>query len=165
MTQLPELTAVVASAQNDVIGLHGQMPWHLPADLQHFKRLTQGGTVIMGRSTFDSLGRPLPRRRNIVLTRQRDWSATGVDVVRGAEELGAILEEPAFLIGGGQIYAEFWPWVSCLEWTRVHADPQGDTWFRPNLDDFERVATEHHAADASHAFAMDFETWRRSAGG
>lgn len=163
MPQLPDLIAVVASALNDVIGLDGQMPWHLPADLKHFKRLTQGGTVIMGRHTFDSLGRPLPHRRNIVLTRQSDWSAPGVDVVHGVQDLGAILTEPAFLIGGGQIYAELWPWVRRLEWTRIHTHPQGDTWFRPALDDFERVQSTHHAADAHNTHAMDFETWQRMA--
>lgn len=161
MIELPPLTAVVASAQNDVIGFNGQMPWRQPADLQHFKALTQGGTVVMGRNTFDSLGRPLPNRRNIVLTRQQNWSADGVDVVRDIQGLGELLGDSAFLIGGGQIYSELWPWVQRLEWTRIHANPEGDTWFRPNMDEFQRLSCEHYPADANNAHAMDFETWLR----
>jgi len=159
----PEIVLVVASAKNDVIGLQGDMPWHLPADLAHFKRLTTGGVILMGRKTFESIGsRPLPRRTNLVLTRDCDWSAPGVEAVPSLEEAASRAQETLFVIGGSQVYAEAIPQAARIEWTRIDAEPQGDTWFRPDLAGFERTQTQHQPADSRNAHAMTFETWVRS---
>lgn len=160
----PKITLVVASAINDVIGLDGVMPWHLPADLAHFRKLTTGGTVVMGRKTFESLGnppRPLPNRRNVVLTRDKGWSAPGVDSVRSLDEVFKFPETNVFIIGGGTVYEQAFPIADAIEWTRIHAHPQGDTFFQPPLDAFQRVSTQRYVADDRNPFDLDFERWER----
>lgn len=160
----PQLTLVVASALNDVIGLGGIMPWHLPADLAHFRELTTGGTVLMGRKTFESLGnppRPLPKRRNIVLTRDRSWAADGVETRESLEQALELPEENIFVIGGGNVYEQAFGQADAIEWTRIHAHPTGDTYFRPPLDAFRRVSSSHRPADEKNAFNLDFERWER----
>lgn len=166
MSALPRLVLVVASAANDVIGHQGGMPWHLPADLAHFKRLTLGGSVLMGRRTFDSLGdppRPLPRRRNLVLTRDTNWQAEGVERVAGLDEALRRVPGTLHVIGGARVYELAWPQAQVLHWTRIAAEPPGDTYFRPDLSGWQRVAVEERAADEKNPHALRFERWERGA--
>ncbi len=161
----PEIVLVVARADNGVIGMEGAMPWHLPADLKRFKKLTVGKPVIMGRKTFESIGKPLPARHNIVLTRDTDWTAEGVTVVPNlAEAIAAAGLDPRtraehyMVIGGAEIYRLALPSASRIELTEIHASPEGDTWF-PEIDKgrWHEVAREKHpASDGNPAF--DFVT-------
>ncbi len=118
-------------ASNRVIGRAGSLPWRLPADLAFFKQVTTGHPVVMGRKTYDSIGRPLPKRRNIVLTRSRSWSAPGVEVIHQPDELLALpgLEGQVFIIGGAEIYAAFLPITADLLVSHVIAPHAGDTCF------------------------------------
>jgi dihydrofolate reductase len=134
-----DITLVVARAKNGVIGWQGGLPWHLPADLKRFKAITVGKPVVMGRKTFESIGRPLPGRHNIVLTRAADWQAEGVTVVPNlAEAVAAAGLDPRtrgdlMIIGGAEIYALALPVATRIEVTEVDAEPQGDT-FLPAFD-------------------------------
>jgi dihydrofolate reductase len=132
------VTLVAAVAANGVIGVDGELPWQLPADLAHFKRLTMGHPMIMGRATFDSIGRALPGRTTIVVTRDPGWSADGVETAASlpdALERAASLDDDIFIVGGGQIYAQALEsdLVDLLCITRVAAAPEGDTTF-PAID-------------------------------
>ena len=163
---------VVAVADNDVIGKDGAMPWHVPADLRHFRRLTVGKPVVMGRKTFESIGKPLPGRHNIVLTRQAGWHADGVTIASNLAEAVAAagLHRDArapqiMVIGGAQIYAEALPVVTRAELTRIHVSPEGDTHFPP-LDpaQWKQIAQERHPAQDAVP-AHSFTTWVRKAAG
>lgn len=164
----PAVIFVVAMARNGVIGRNGVLPWHLPEDLRHFKRLTLGKPVLMGRRTYESIGKPLPGRENLVLTRSEGWNAAGVVAVhsldqaisraRGASELA--------VIGGAEIFELCMPLVVRIYLTRVDADLEGDAVF-PALDLSEwRESDLHiHPADERNAYAMSFVTLdRRPAG-
>ena len=134
----PRITLVAAVARNGVIGADGGMPWHLPADLRHFKAVTMGHPMVMGRRTFDSIGRALPGRRTIVVTRDRGWSAPGVDVAHSLEDaLAAAADgdpaQPVMVVGGGEIYRQAMPLADRLEITHVDTDASGDTTF-PDID-------------------------------
>ncbi len=156
-----EIVLVVASARNDVIGFRGDMPWHQPADLAHFKAVTTGGVILMGRKTFESIGsRPLPNRVNLVLTRDASWSAQGARRVQSFKEACELAGERLFVIGGAQVYAEALPLADRIEWTRIEASPEGDTWFQPPAG-FVRSHMEIYPADAKNQYAMTFETWLR----
>jgi dihydrofolate reductase len=149
-----DITLVVARARNGVIGLNGAMPWHLPADLKRFKAITIGKPVVMGRKTFESIGKPLPGRHNIVLTRQAGWTADGVTVVPNlAEAIAAAGLDPRIrghimIIGGAEIYALALPIATRVELTEVDAEPEGDT-FLPAFDParWEEIARVTHAAE------------------
>lgn len=126
----PEIVLVVARADNGVIGSQGAMPWHIPGDLKRFKRITLGKPVVMGRKTFESIGKPLPGRHNIVLTRQQGWRAEGVTVVANlAEAIAAAGASEIMIIGGAEIYREALPSATRIELTEIHASPDGDTHF------------------------------------
>ena len=127
----PHLTAIVAMTPSRVIGRNGALPWHLPEDLAFFKRTTSGHPVVMGRKTFESIGRPLPKRRNIVLTRDLAWSSPGVEVIHRPEDLEKLpaLEGRVFIIGGSEIYAAFLPCTDDLLVSHVFAEHEGDTRF------------------------------------
>ena len=132
------ISMIAAMANNRVIGLDNKMPWHLPADLQHFKKVTTGKPVIMGRKTFESIGRPLPGRRNIIITRNSEYTAQGIEVVTtpdAALELVATTEE-VMIIGGGNIYEQFLPKAERLYLTFIDLDVKGDTQF----PDYNKVA-------------------------
>ena len=144
-----EIFLVVAVAANGVIGRDGAMPWHLPNDLRHFKALTTGKPMIMGRKTFESLPGLLPGRRHIVLTRDRTWAEDGAEVARSPEEAIALANAPHIaVIGGAEIYRQFLPHADRIEWTEVAAEPEGDTRF-PDFDRSEWIeaAREDHPAD------------------
>jgi dihydrofolate reductase len=132
----PEIVLILARAENGVIGADGWMPWHLPDDLKRFKRMTVGKPVIMGRKTFETFGKPLPARHNIVMTRQEDWTADGVTVAANlAEAIAAAGLNPKarapviFVAGGAEIYRLALPSATRIELTEVHAAPEGDTVF------------------------------------
>jgi dihydrofolate reductase len=155
----PHLTAIVAMTPQRVIGREGSLPWHLPADLAFFKRMTSGHPVVMGRRTFESIGRPLPGRRNIVLTRDPAWSAGGVEVIRRPEDLESLpgLEGRVFIIGGSEIYAAFLPQLDDLLVSHVLAAHEGDTFFPEFESEFP-----HSELLESHG---DFEVrrwWRKT---
>jgi dihydrofolate reductase len=130
-TARPRLTIVVARARNGVIGRDNALPWHLPEDLRHFKATTMGHPVLMGRRTFESIGRPLPGRRNIVITRKPDWSHPGCERAGSVEEAVTLCagSPEAFVIGGAQVYADALPLVDALVLTEVDAAPEGDAHF------------------------------------
>jgi dihydrofolate reductase len=158
------ISMIVAVSDNQVIGRDNALPWHLPADLQRFKALTMGKPMLMGRRTFESIGRALPGRVSLVLTRSPDWSAPGARVVRSFDEAVAAAGDAGELcvIGGAEVFRLAWPHVERLYLTRVHAELAGDTHF-PELaaDEWRELARETHAADARNAYAMTFTTLER----
>ena len=125
------LTAIVAMTPERVIGRAGTLPWHLPEDLAFFKRTTTGYPIVMGRKTYESIGRPLPKRRNIVLTRDKNWSATGVEVIHSAADLDQLpeLDGEVFIIGGAEIYAAFMGRLDALLVSHIFEAHEGDTRF------------------------------------
>ena len=159
------ITLIVASARNGVIGADNAIPWHLPDDLRFFKRTTLGHPIIMGRKTYASIGRPLPKRQNIVVTRNKAFSAPGIDVVHGLSEAFALARETGttecFVIGGGELYRHSLPIADRLHWTRVEAEVEGDVRFPEPGPDWAMMAAEPHAQDADHAHAFRFERWER----
>ena len=160
-----KLTAIVAAAENGVIGRDGQLPWHLPADLKHFKVRTMGRPVIMGRKTWESIGRPLPGRVNVVLTGQQGWSAAGALVAHSLDEALALPEvagaDEAMILGGARLFAEALPRCDELELTRVHAEVEGDTFFHFDESAWELDASEGITPDEKNAWPITFETWVR----
>ncbi len=167
-----KIVLVVAVARNGVIGRDGDLPWRLPSDLKRFKQLTIGRPVLMGRKTWESIGRPLPGRPNIVVTRDAAFSAPGAEVVSSLDEgLAAARREAKALgvdevcvIGGGQIYAQVFDRADILHVTHVEADVEGDARF-PAIDPavFEKVAEEPIPQGEKDSHAMHFVTWRRKA--
>jgi len=157
-----EVFLIYARAENGVIGRDGGMPWHLPADLKHFKTLTMGKPMIMGRKTFDSFPAPLPGRRHIVLTRDRAWTAHGAEVVHSVTEALALAGDgPVAVVGGAEIYGLFMPLAESIELTLIHQAYQGDTAMPPLGAEWREVAREEHpAVDGRPAYA--FVTLRRS---
>jgi dihydrofolate reductase len=154
---LPEITLVVARARNGVIGKGGKLPWHIPADLKHFKEVTMGTPMIMGRRTFESLPGLLPGRRHVVLTRDPAWSAEGAVVARDVQgALSAAGGEFVSIIGGAEIFALFEPLAGAVELTEVHEDVEGDT-VMPPFDPAlwrEEARVDHEAKDGRPAFSF-----------
>lgn len=161
---MPLICLVVAMARNHVIGRDNALPWRLPADLKHFKTVTWGKPVLMGRKTFESIGKPLPGRSNLVLTRDRGWTAEGVVVVHSLDEALARVQEAPELacIGGAEVFQLLMPLVTRIHLTRVDADIPGDTVFPP-LDQSQWVErdTQQVPADERNAIGMTFVTLER----
>jgi len=161
---VPRVSIIVATDERGAIGREGQLPWRLPEDLRRFKALTLGKPVVMGRKTWDSIGRPLPGRLNLVVTRQAGLQLPGATVVGSLDEaLSAAGDVPEVcIIGGAEIYRLALPLADTLHVTRVHALVDADTYF-PALDlqQWEEVAREEHAADERHAHSYDFVELRR----
>jgi len=157
-----EITLVLARADNGVIGRDNGLPWHLPADLKHFKALTQGRPMIMGRRTFDSLPGLLPGRRHIVLTRDLGWTAPGAEVAHDlVGALGLAGDGPVSVIGGAEIFALFLDWADKIELTQVHADVDGDaTVPAPDPTVWREINRERHPAEGD-APAYSFVTLER----
>jgi len=153
------VTIVVAMGSDGVIGVGGDMPWHLPADLAHFKRVTLGHPMIMGRKTYESIGRPLPGRTTIVVTRQPQWSAEGVLVAAdfgAALSLAQGLDPEVFVVGGAQVYSEALSRgvVDRLVVTHIDAAPPGDTYFPPiDWSEWSETARETHKGHPSFSIA------------
>lgn len=149
------LTAIYARAANGVIGKDGALPWHIPADLKRFKTLTMGASMIMGRKTFDSFGKPLPGRRHIVLTRDEDWHAEGAEVAPSPAKALAMAGSDAWVIGGAEIYRLLLPNCQRIELTEIHADYEGDTVMPPPGPEWHEVSREEHpAVDGRPAFSF-----------
>ncbi len=155
--------AIVAVADNGVIGRANGLPWRLPDDLKRFKALTMGHALLMGRRTYDSIGRALPGRLNLVLTRNPGWRAPGCEPVSSLDAARKRAGDlTLFVIGGAEVFALSWPIVGRLELTEVHADVEGDT----RLEGFDRrlwreTFRQEHAADERHAWPFSFVTLAR----
>lgn len=160
------ISLVVAASENKAIGKDNQLLWHLPNDMKFFKNTTWGMPVIMGRKTFESLGKPLSGRINIVITRQSDWNADGVSVAGSMDDaLKAVAltdAKEAYILGGGQIYEQTMSIADRIYLTRVHTQIEGDTFF-PEVDtkQFELISSLPFEADEKHAYAYTFEVWQR----
>lgn len=156
------LSLIYAVAENHVIGRAGALPWRLPADLKHFKEITHGHPIIMGSRTFESIGRPLPGRQNIVLTRNASYKADGVVVAHSLDDaLNKAEDDDIFVIGGAQIYEMTLPHATQIFETRVHATVQGDTFFDPDLSHWLEDSHEKHNADAHNQYDYTFITYLR----
>lgn len=159
-----KVTLIVAAATNNAIGKDNKMLWHLPEDFKYFKRNTIEHSIIMGRKTFDSIGRALPERRNIVLSRNQDWLADEVDVANSLEEVFTYCrdEREVFIIGGANLYKQTLPLAQKVLLTRVHAEIPGDAFF-PELPtaEWKLSSQEAHSKDDKHAYDYTFEVWER----
>lgn len=160
-----KITLIVAMSDDRVIGRGGKLPWHLSADLQRFKRLTMGHTIVMGRKTYESIGRPLPGRTSVVISRQADYRPEGVHVATSLDAAlqRAVDDDEVFIVGGAQIYEQALPRVDRLAITRVHARLEGDTFFPElNMDHWRLVEETHHEADAKNPHATTFQIYERT---
>jgi dihydrofolate reductase len=152
-----DLTAVVAMTPSGVIGQDGDLPWRLGTDLRRFKRLTMGGVLIMGRRTYDSIGRPLPGRRTIVITRSPTWRAEGVERANSPDEAVEMAGSgQAFVVGGAEIYRQLLPKCTRLYLTRVCSDVEGDTKLAIDLSDFRIIEQTHYPASAQDDVPTEF---------
>jgi dihydrofolate reductase len=162
---------IVAMADNNVIGKNNDMPWHLPADLAYFKKITLGKPLIMGRKTFESIGRPLPGRRNIVISRDKSYQAVGIDVVHSVEQALALVNgsvennavDEIMVIGGGAIYRHCLAQADRLYVTHIKANIEGDTQF-PDYDDgtWLKVNSEVRLSDDKNLYPLDFCIYERN---
>jgi len=162
---------IVAMSRNRVIGRNNALPWYLPEDLRYFKQVTYGKPIIMGRKTQESIGRPLPGRQNLVVTRDPDWHREGVTVVHSLDEALTQAEAQAFIdgveervvIGGSQIYAEALPLANRLYMTEVHAEVEGDTFFpEVDWDQWHEVSREDLPATENNPFPYSLVTYDRA---
>jgi dihydrofolate reductase len=158
------VTIVVAISENNAIGKDNQLLWYLPADLKHFKEITTGGTIIMGRKTYDSIGKPLPNRRNIVITRKTDLEIAGVEVVNSLQEALSLCaqEKEVFIIGGAEIYKHALALTNRIYLTIVHQSYEADAFF-PELakNEWKEINQEYHEADEKNNVAYTFSTLER----
>ena len=163
-TAPPRICLIAALAANGVIGKNNALPWHLPADLKRFKSLTMGRPVVMGRKTHESIGRPLPGRRNLVITRNRGYSAPGCEVVHSLDEAIAACPgiEEIFIIGGAELYRESLPRAHSLEFTEIQAEFEGDATFPEfSLAQWRETRREIHGDEAGVPFRYDFARYER----
>ena len=159
------LSMIVAHANNRVIGKNNDMPWHLPADLAYFKKTTLGKPIIMGRKTFQSIGRPLPGRKNIVISRDESYQVEGVEVVNSVEAALALVvdSEEVMVIGGGAIYQHCLAAAQRLYITHIDADIDGDTYFPDyDLSVWEKVASDIRPSDEKNQYQLDFSVYEKS---
>lgn len=155
---------IAAVSQNYQIGLHGKMPWHLPEDLNYFRNITSGHTIIMGRKTFESIGKPLPDRTNIVLTTNPHFSADGIIVSHDLKELLDLYKtskESVFVIGGGEIYKAFLPHAQYLYLTLINEVVDGDTSFPPYQEDFYLTTSTPSQSVTHSGHPFFFTVWKR----
>jgi dihydrofolate reductase len=160
------ISLVVAAAKNNVIGLKGELPWRLPNDMKFFKNVTWGMPVVMGRKTFESLGKALPGRKNIVISRNNGFNAEGVVLVKNIEDALFVAGETdareVMVIGGGEIYKTLFPKAGRIYITRVDTEPEGDTYFPPiDPKEWHLMSQKDHEADEKHAYNYSFQVWER----
>jgi dihydrofolate reductase len=160
------ISLIVAAAQNNAIGKDGKMPWHLPADMKHFKNITWGMPVVMGRKTFESLGKALPGRKNIVISRQSGWKAEGVITVKNIKDAFFVARESdakeVMVIGGGEIYKALFEKAYRIYLTRVEAEPEADTFFPSiNPEEWHLMSQQNHEADERNPYNYSFQLWER----
>jgi dihydrofolate reductase len=162
------ISLIVAASTNNVIGKNNQLLWSLPNDMRFFKNTTWAMPVLMGRKTFESLGKPLPGRLNIVITRQQDWKPAGATIAHSLEEAlkaaAAADYNEAFVIGGGEIFKEAMDVADNIYLTRVDAELDGDAFF-PSIDNakWKMVSNQSFPADAKHAYTYHFQLWKKTA--
>jgi dihydrofolate reductase len=159
MTREKTLTIIAAMARNRAIGLGGRMPWHLPAELQHFKRVTMGKPVVMGRKTWEAIGRALPGRQNIVVTRSAGYQAVGADCAHSLQAAIDMAVGPeVMIIGGGELYRLAVPLASRMVLTLVDCSPEADTWFPEWTEaDWRLLRVERFAADQRNPLAYEIQ--------
>jgi dihydrofolate reductase len=159
-----QVTIVVAASTNNVIGRQGKLPWRLPEDLRRFRQLTMGKPIVMGRRTYDSIGRPLPGRRNIVISRRRGLRIDGCTVAQSPDEALSLADgaDEVMIVGGERVYEGFLPQTDRIHMTRVHASIEGDAFF-PELrpGDWQVVSSEEYPATGERRLAFTFETLSR----
>ncbi|MET3506294.1 dihydrofolate reductase [Halalkalibacter oceani] len=158
------LSYIVAMDQNRAIGKENQLPWHLPADLQYFKRVTTGHPIVMGRKTYQSIGRPLPKRRNVVMTRDRGFVAEGCEVVHEREQVMALSREGEefFVIGGSELFQLFWHDVDRLYVTLIHETFAADTFFPPiDEQEWRLISSVAGQRDEKNRYDHDFLVYER----
>lgn len=161
-----QISIVVAMSRNRVIGANNDLPWHLPSDLMHFKSITMGKPILMGRRTHESLGRPLPGRTNIVLTSKRNYGAVGCEIVRSIDAAKALAAgaPELMVIGGAMLYEAMLDHARRIYLTMVHAEFAGDTYFPElNPEDWAEESREHHLADERNAYDHTFIVLERKA--
>ncbi|MDY7223976.1 dihydrofolate reductase [Halalkalibacterium halodurans] len=160
------ISFIVAMDKHRLIGKENDLPWRLPADLAHFKRVTSGHTVIMGRKTYESIGKPLPNRRNVVVTRSQAYTAEGVDIVHSIDEAIRLTEHEneTFVIGGSELFKAFWPHADRMYVTYIDEVFDGDTYF-PEIDgqEWELVSVEAGTVDEKNVYPHEFRVYERQA--
>ena len=160
------LSLLVAADENNVIGKDNQLPWHLPNDLKYFKNQTWGMPILMGRKTFESIGKPLPGRKSIVITRQQNWKHEGISIVHSIEDAintaASFGVKEIFVIGGAEIFKTAFDEAQRIYLTRIHHQFEGDTWF-PEVDagSWNLVRQRFCQADEKNAYAHTFQVWER----
>jgi len=149
------ITLIAAMGKNRAIGMNGRMPWHIPAELQHFKKTTMGKTIVMGRKTWQAIGRPLPGRQNIVVSRNPDFQAKGVDSATSLDDAAAKSEsDEVMIIGGGQLYALALPLAKRLVLTLIDIEPEADTWFPEwSEQEWSQTSEKHYPVDENNKLA------------
>ncbi len=159
------IISIIAAMGNErVIGIENRLPWRLPADMQWFRKCTLGKPIIMGRTTFESIGKPLPGRKNIVVTRNQQYRAQGVVIVHSLEAAieAARGAEEVMIIGGANLYSQALTLADRLYITHIHADFAGDSWFpNYNTDQWRELSREKHAVDEKNSYAYDFVVLKR----
>ena len=150
-------------SNNYQLGLNNQMPWNIPEDLEYFKSITTGHTILMGRKTFESIGRPLPNRRNIILTRNKNFSSDGIETVHSLEEALDLCQKlpEVFIIGGGQIYKAFFPYANRLYLTLINKTVIGDTTFPEYKSHFKCISSSPAKTKMSDGTDFSFSIWDR----
>lgn len=160
------LSAITAVSQNNVIGLHNDLPWHLPADMRFFKSTTMGHVVVLGRKSYEAFGKAYPGRTNIVITRQQNYILPDAIVVHSLEEAirkaKTIEQQEIFILGGAQIFRQSMPLIDRIYLTRIYHDFDGDAFF-PTMDtkEWELVKDEKHEPDEKNKYRYAFQTWER----
>lgn len=155
---------IVAAAQNNAIGKNNELLWHMPADLKYFKNKTTGHTIIMGRKTYESVGKPLPNRKNIVITRKQNYQPAGVEVCHSLDEAIALCnpDEENFIVGGAEIYSQAMAITDRIYFTLIYGEFEADTFFPPILQDFWQLTSESfHEADEKNKYDYNFMTYER----
>lgn len=159
------ISAVVALSENRAIGKNNQLLWHLPADLAHFKQITTGKPIVMGRKTYQSIGRPLPNRSNVILTQDKQFKAEGCIIVHSIEAALTVStgQDEMCIIGGAEIYRQFMPWIERIYLTKVHHVFPADTFFPElNADEWKETESISHPPDEKNKYSYSFSTLKRS---
>lgn len=158
-----KISLVVAKSKNNVIGKNNQLPWHLPADLKHFKNITMGKPIVMGRKTAESIGKPLPGRRNIIISHNKNFFATGCDIFHSIDDALKALksEKEVMIIGGANLYAQMIEKADCIYMTVIDAEFEGDTFFPELNNKWKLISEEKFLGDEKNKYAYWFQVWEK----
>lgn len=157
------ISLIVAMDENGLIGNNNDLPWRLPADLKRVKEITYGHILVMGRKNHESIGRPLPERRNVILTRNKDYTSEGCEVIHEPFDiLKEVEEKEIFIFGGTEIYKIYLPYVQTMYITRIHESFEGDTYFpEVDMNEWEEVCLERHDPDEKNKYSYTFYIYDR----